>query len=86
LACLAKAVPTYIELHGRNPEPLLYQEHMSDEASGPEDGRGESKDGWKLRMARVSGIDSPTAEMVVKLKFLEVIKPAWRSDEVRDET
>jgi hypothetical protein len=59
---------------------------MSDEALGPEYGRGESKDGWKLRMAHMSGINSPTAEMVIKLKFLEVIKPAWRSDEVRDKT
>jgi hypothetical protein len=55
---------------------------MSDEASGPED-ETESLQDWKQRMAFLSGIESSEYEAISKLKFLEVIDPAWRSDEVR---
>ena len=78
---LMKAVPTYINKHGKDPTPLIYQEHMSDEASGPEDDE-ESQDDWKFRMARVSGILVPTDEAIGRLKFLEVVEPGWRSREV----
>ena len=61
---------------------MIYQEHMSDEASGPEDDT-ESLQDWKLRMALSWGIESPEYEVISKLKFLEVIDPAWRSEEVR---
>jgi hypothetical protein len=78
---LMKAVPTYINKHGKDPTPLIYQEHMSDEVSGPEDDE-ESQDDWKVRMARVSGILVPTDEAIGRLKFLEVVEPGWRSREV----
>jgi len=79
---LMKAVPTYINKHGKDPTPLIYQEHMSDEVSGPEDDE-ESQDDWKVRMARASGILVPTDEAIGRLKFLEVVEPGWRSSEVR---
>jgi hypothetical protein len=56
---------------------------MSDEGSGPEGGSGESKEEWKLRMATLSGMNAPMPDTIAKLKFLEVVKPGWRSQAVR---
>jgi hypothetical protein len=77
-----KAVPSYVELHGRDPTGLIFQEHMSDEASGPESKQEESQQQWKMRMAEALGMKEPNVEAIAKLKFLEVIKPGWRSKEV----
>lgn len=51
---------------------------MSDAVSGPEDESEESREDWKKRMAVEEGIDLP--EAIAKLKFLEVVKPEWRSE------
>lgn len=74
------AVPAYIERYGVNPTILLDEKHMSDEASKPEDDSGETKEEWKIRMGGYLNISSSTA--LAKIKFLEVIKPEWRSEEV----
>lgn len=56
---------------------------MSDEASGPEDEANETKADWKKRMATYLGMGE-LEEMAYKtLQVFEVIRPKWRSDEVR---
>jgi len=76
------AIPAYIEEHNLDPTPCMCQEHMSDEASGPEDEELESRNDWKIRMAIAYGMKEPTAVTVSKLKFLEKIRPSWRSERV----
>ena len=51
--------------------PCMCQEHMSDEASGPEDEDVESKEDWRNCMT------DPTPATIGKLKFLEKIEPEW---------
>lgn len=53
---------------------------MSDEASGPEDDSEETKEAWKDRIAAKAGLGA--SKELGKLKFLEVIEPRWRSEEV----
>jgi hypothetical protein len=76
----SKAVSTYIGLHDCDPSPLLIESHMSDDASGPDEEEGESREVWKRRMAQEKnfrpGID------IEQLKFLETVKPEWRSEKV----
>ncbi|KAG0692847.1 hypothetical protein DFH29DRAFT_881989 [Suillus ampliporus] len=63
---------------GIDPSPLIIPDHMSDEASGPEDeDKPDTYDGWKCRMATLAGFgpETPTSH----LKLLEVIHPQWRS-------
>ena len=78
------AVETYIERHGCDPTCLIEDAHMSDEASGPED-EDEGKDEWKLRMAVECGLisDADSDVDLDNIHFRELIKPAWRSKEVR---
>jgi hypothetical protein len=82
------AVPTYAARHGLTPEAaasltdMQREEHVSDEASGPEDGSGETKANWNGRMARVAGIDGISPAALKKTKFLEVLKQEWCSDQV----
>lgn len=68
-------------MHDCDPEPLIIADHMSDEASGPEDVEVESKEEWKRRMATEHGISEDVN--IDKIRFCEVIKPLWRSDKVR---
>ncbi|KAL4259476.1 hypothetical protein AB1N83_007668 [Pleurotus pulmonarius] len=76
---LLLAVPKFIEHHGIDPTPFIVQEHMSDEASGPEDDtEPESDDVWKRRMATLKGMGDVVD--LSRLMFTEVIKPEWRSD------
>ena len=75
-----KAIPKYIELHARDPSQLLCESHMSDDASGPEDEDEESRDDWKARMATERDL-LPGIE-ITKIKFLETVKPEWRSEKV----
>ncbi len=49
-------IPMFIDRHGWNPSELLHQDLLSDYASEPEDA-GETKEAWKIRMAKASGID-----------------------------
>jgi hypothetical protein len=80
---LLTAAEAYIEMGGADPTDLLCEEMMSDYASGPEHAI-ESKEAWKLRMAKESKIDgaSMPAQAFDKLVFWERVHPEWRSDEV----
>ncbi|KAJ7903014.1 hypothetical protein B0H13DRAFT_2274881 [Mycena leptocephala] len=58
---------------------LLHEQFLSDEASRPEDDSNESNDAWKVRLASAAGLTlDPEAQH--KMKALEILKPAWRSE------
>ncbi|KAG2113233.1 hypothetical protein DEU56DRAFT_919734 [Suillus clintonianus] len=69
----------YIEKFGVDPVDLVHADHMSDEASGPDDD-DELEDDWKRRMAEKMGM--PANSQVENLSFLEVTRSPWRSDEL----
>jgi len=64
------AAEAYIEMAGQTQTDLLCEEMMSDYASGPEHAI-ESKEAWKLRMAKESKIDgaSMPAQALTNLCF-----------------
>lgn len=68
-----------VQHDGADPSPFVIPDHMSDEASGPKD-EAETYDDWKSRMATAAGFAAETP--ISHLKFLEVIKPQWRSTQV----
>jgi hypothetical protein len=72
-------VPAYIEKNGADPTPFIGADHMSDEASGPDDDSSETFDEWKIQMAVAHGIRDPNEASISRLKFLERIEPKWRS-------
>ena len=75
-----KAIPKYIELYDWDPSQLLCESHMSDDVSGPKAEEEELRDDWKARMARERDL-LPGIE-IMKFKFLETVKPEWRSEKV----
>ncbi|KAI0351885.1 hypothetical protein OH77DRAFT_1438988 [Trametes cingulata] len=78
---LARAVDLYKQRHGGvDPTPLLDVSMMSDEASGPEEDGGETKDEWKARMAECLGMGELDPAVFKALQVFEVIRPNWRSD------
>ncbi|TDL13707.1 hypothetical protein BD410DRAFT_903240 [Rickenella mellea] len=81
---LKHAVPLYKQKYDIDPSDLLAHEHMSDEASGPED--AEDMGEWKKRMAcatfGAAGVEAMPKVQYDRLKFVEVVKPLWRSDEL----
>ncbi|KAJ7443280.1 hypothetical protein FB451DRAFT_950517, partial [Mycena latifolia] len=60
---------------------LMNEEHMSDEASGPEDETRESFANWKVRMARRSNKGDLTPDQLAESHFVEVLEAEWRSPE-----
>ncbi|KAJ7110206.1 hypothetical protein C8R43DRAFT_998177 [Mycena crocata] len=60
---------------------LMFEDHMSDEASGPEDESQETPANWKRRMARASGHGDSSASALAQLTFVEVLDTDWRSVE-----
>ncbi|KAG1731010.1 hypothetical protein EDB19DRAFT_1641064 [Suillus lakei] len=78
---LTTACPKYFELHGADPINIIHADHMSDEASGPEDD-GESVDEWRIKMGREKGFPADTD--MDGMVFMEVIKNPWRSQELGD--
>ncbi|KAG2365917.1 hypothetical protein BDR07DRAFT_1480806 [Suillus spraguei] len=56
---LTTACPKYFELHGVDPINIIHVDHMSDEASGPEDD-GESVDEWRIKMGKEKGFPADT--------------------------
>ncbi|KAJ7084548.1 hypothetical protein B0H15DRAFT_802320 [Mycena belliarum] len=77
---IKSAVHAYVEeqqrLHGRVLDPdvileSLNEEHESDEASGPEDGEGESQETWKTRMASIKGMAATSSSTLDTLEFVE---------------
>lgn len=76
-----------MEAHGgADPDILIVPEHMSDEASGPEDIDAESKLDWKRRMTDHHGLGgfamSDDEIRRLPIHFLEVCVPKWRSERV----
>jgi hypothetical protein len=57
---------------------------MSDYASSPESDRGETQEEWKMRMGRRLGMNKQRMGVKAweRTKFLECIRPSWRSDKV----
>ena len=55
---------------------------MSDEASCPESDDEDDKEDWTQKMALIWGTNERRARDLRGVKFLEVIKPNWRSDKV----
>jgi hypothetical protein len=62
-----------------DPSPFVIPNHISDEASGPEN-EAETYDDWKRRMATAAGFAAETP--ISHLKFLEVVKSQWKSTQV----
>ncbi|KAJ7930328.1 hypothetical protein B0H13DRAFT_1858960 [Mycena leptocephala] len=86
---IKKAVDEYAVKNGLDPvaiSGLLCEEHMSDEASGPdsEDDTYESHAAWKRDMARLGGFTDVSRDALDKLKFPEVLICDWRSDAMSD--
>ncbi|EIW75571.1 hypothetical protein CONPUDRAFT_169374 [Coniophora puteana RWD-64-598 SS2] len=74
-------IEAYFDLYKADPSPVIHEDFMSDEASGPEDEEVESKHQWKVRMAEKLAL--PTCgDAFAALRFFEVLRPAWRSEEM----
>jgi hypothetical protein len=74
-------------LYGLDPvavATLVCEEHMSDEASGPdsEDDTYDSHAAWKTDLARLRGMKDVSRAALATKSFLEVITPDWRSQPV----
>ncbi|KAF8834834.1 hypothetical protein BDN67DRAFT_1016100 [Paxillus ammoniavirescens] len=66
--------------YGVDPVPVVYADHMSDEASGPEDDTDQSHKEWEMEMATKAGLAADGD--LEGLNFLEVLKSPWRSEEL----
>ncbi|KAJ7770026.1 hypothetical protein B0H16DRAFT_1306988 [Mycena metata] len=78
-------IEEYAEVHNiplAVAKDLLTQQHVSDEASGPEDEDEETPAAWKVRMAIECGIQDLSAANLKKLNFFEVLKCPWRSPQL----
>ncbi|KAJ7764465.1 hypothetical protein B0H14DRAFT_2633586 [Mycena olivaceomarginata] len=74
------ASKTHAAQHNLDPttlKDLLHEEHMSDEASGPEDTTQESVANWKARIARASGHGDLSPPALAPLNFVEVLEADW---------
>ncbi|KAJ7695635.1 hypothetical protein B0H17DRAFT_1131266 [Mycena rosella] len=60
---------------------LMHEEHMSDEASGPEDESQENFSNWKWQMAAASGHAQITAATLAEMNFVKVLELDWHSSE-----
>ncbi|KAJ7127597.1 hypothetical protein C8R43DRAFT_697223 [Mycena crocata] len=59
---------------------MIHEQHVSDEASGPEDGTGESQAAWDARMATAYDPRSRSTSRKQR-PYLEVLGCPWRSNE-----
>ncbi|KAJ6629619.1 hypothetical protein B0H10DRAFT_1986071 [Mycena sp. CBHHK59/15] len=78
---LFKILNAFAAQHGLDPAflaDLIHEQFLSDEASGPEDDSGESKEAWKVRLSAAANL-SLHADAQKELKILEILVPAWRS-------
>ncbi|KAJ7673007.1 hypothetical protein DFH06DRAFT_1467431 [Mycena polygramma] len=71
---LKKVVEKYAQEHGLDKKfllDLINEQYLSDEVSGPEQGSGESKEAWKVRMAVAAGkgTDPATPRNSISLKY-----------------
>ncbi|KAF7334156.1 hypothetical protein MVEN_02321700 [Mycena venus] len=67
-------------------EEFLCNARPQSYASGPDsdDDTYENEAAWKRGMAKLSGVKDVTQNALAKMKFLEVITPDWRADELSD--
>ena len=56
---------------------------MSDEVSCPDSDDEDDKEDWIEKMALLWGTNQRRANDLREVKFLEVVKPNWRSEKVR---
>ncbi|KAJ7710879.1 hypothetical protein B0H17DRAFT_1190558 [Mycena rosella] len=78
---LAKVIAQFSAQHGLDAAfvaDIINEQYLSDEVSGPEEGSGESKDGWKVRLAVAAKLPLEPATLK-KLDFLQILIPSWRS-------
>ncbi|KAJ6490143.1 hypothetical protein C8R45DRAFT_803693, partial [Mycena sanguinolenta] len=62
---------------------MIVEQHLSDEASGPEDDE-ETSDAWKMRMAVKYKISDLSIANLKNHRFLEVSECPWRSETYSD--
>jgi hypothetical protein len=74
----------YRERHGLDPLEVIDLEFVSDYASEPETDGEETFDDWKRRMGAELGMEEAKmgAQAWERTKFLEHVKPCWRSKKV----
>jgi hypothetical protein len=80
-----EAANKYAERNGgRQVRQVLHLDFVSDYMSGPETDSEESMEEWKVRMGRKMGMDKRRmgARAWERTKFLERVKPNWRSRKV----
>ncbi|KAJ7929476.1 hypothetical protein B0H13DRAFT_2310619 [Mycena leptocephala] len=78
---LAKILNAFAAQYGLDPAfltDLINEQFLSDEASGPEDNSGESKEAWKVRLAAAANLPLHR-DAQKELKILEILVPAWHS-------
>ena len=70
---------------GVDPSPLLVLEFLSEEVSGPETSGEERLEGWTRQIAALDNYNvmNISSEDLQKLRYFEIIRPNWRSKEVR---
>ncbi|KAJ7449729.1 hypothetical protein B0H11DRAFT_2332069, partial [Mycena galericulata] len=84
---LKEAVEVYSAQHNLDPnvvKEMIYEEHMSDELSGPDsdDEIHESEAAWKREMAKAAGYLDLSQKALDELQILEVVTPDWRSEKM----
>lgn len=80
---MVAAVPKYIARFKADPTPLIAIEWVSDEEAGPVSGSGETKEAWTARMKATNNSRVQTANGEQELEYFELVRPNWRSEEVR---
>ncbi|KAJ7861380.1 hypothetical protein B0H14DRAFT_3445308 [Mycena olivaceomarginata] len=59
---------------------ISHEQYLSEEVSGPDENSGESHEAWKARCAITANVPMD-ATSLKKTKFLEVLSPAWCTQE-----
>jgi hypothetical protein len=80
-----KGVPEYIKRHSVDPTAFVVADMMSDEASGEEEHTRLDHDAnkrWQTRVSNKFFGSENSASVTDTLKFFEIIRPNWRSEEV----
>lgn len=80
---MLKGLERYEEEYDVDASTVLCEDHLSDDASGPEDAN-EDKETWKERMLVHLGIDIQKMDKKTmdELIVWENVEPDWRSEEV----
>ncbi|KAJ6484591.1 hypothetical protein C8R45DRAFT_1098750 [Mycena sanguinolenta] len=79
---LLKVSTKFAEEHGLDSAfvaDLVHEQYLSDEVSESEEGSGETKEAWKVRLAGAAKLPVDATSQK-KLKILEILVPSWRSE------